>query len=672
MRIVDLLSKNSICLTAAPEDKQAAIDLLVDLMATNGNLIDKAAYKQAVLNREAEGTTGIGEGIAIPHAKTPAVSRPALAAMVVPAGVDYQSLDGEPAKLFFLIAAPDSKENVHLEVLGRLSTLLMDEQFFADLTAARSVEDFLAIVDRAERARFPEQAISESATKAQESQTDKIRVLCVTACPTGIAHTYMAAEALELKAKELGIRIKVETNGSGGVKNKLTSAEIADCDCIVVAADKKVDTARFDGKPVIFTKVADGIHKPKELLQHALDGTVPVFRSTEKTEQASASEKESVWRVIYKHLMNGVSHMLPFVIGGGILIALAFLIDGLAGMPQDGNFGTHTGAAKFFKTIGGYAFNFMLPVLAGYIAYSIADRPGLAVGFVGGIMATMADANFAVMFNLIDTSSFAAPGFLGAMVAGFVGGYFTLALKKLTSRLPMSMEGLRPTLIYPLIGILGIAAIMWVLNVPFGYISYGIQKGLLAMAQNTSLNILTGILVAGMMAIDMGGPINKAAYITGIATIEINPMIMASVMIGGMVPPIAIALATTFFPKKFTRKERGDGKVNYVMGLCFITEGAIPYAASDPLRVIPACVAGSAVAGGISAAFKCTLLAPHGGVCVIPVVGNPGFYLLALVVGSLVGMLLLGVLRKTVDPSEFPQGERGAALKKLFAKFKKA
>ncbi len=672
MKIVDLLTERSIMLNASPTSKQAAIDLLVELMATHGNLSDKEAYKAAVLKREAEGTTGIGEGIAIPHAKTSAVKSAALAAMVVPEGVDYQSLDGEPAKLLFLIAAPNTEDNVHLEVLGRLSALLMDENFYNGLLNASSVADFLAKIDAAEKERFPEEAVSAPEAKAKETDKGKIQVLAVTACPTGIAHTYMAAEALEQKARELGISIKVETNGSGGVKNKLTSAEIADCECIIVAADKNVETARFDGKKVIFTKVAEGIHKPKELLTRALEGDVPVFHSKEKVSESESSGKESVWRVIYKHLMNGVSHMLPFVIGGGILIALAFLIDGLAGMPQDGNFGMHTNAAKFFKTIGGYAFNLMLPVLAGYIAYSIADRPGLAVGFVGGTMATMADANFAVMFNLIDGSNFAAPGFLGALVAGFLGGYMTLGLKKLTSRMPMSMEGLRPTLIYPLIGILGIGVSMWVLNVPFGYISYGIQKGLLALAENTSLNILTGVLVAGMMAIDMGGPINKAAYITGIATIEINPMIMAAVMIGGMVPPLAIALATTFFPHKFTKKERNDGKVNYVMGLCFITEGAIPYAASDPFRVIPACVAGSAVAGGLSAAFKCTLLAPHGGVCVIPVVGNPGFYILALVAGAIVGMLLLGVMRKKVDPSEWPEKSGENKFKKFFAKFKKA
>lgn len=672
MKIVDLLTERSIMLNASPVSKQAAIDLLVELMATHGNLSDKETYKAAVLKREAEGTTGIGEGIAIPHAKTSAVKSAALAAMVVPEGVDYESLDGEPAKLLFLIAAPNTEDNVHLEVLGRLSALLMDENFYNGLLNASSVADFLAKIDAAEKERFPEEVVSAPEVKKEGTENGKIQVLAVTACPTGIAHTYMAAEALEQKARELGISIKVETNGSGGVKNKLTSAEIADCECIIVAADKNVETARFDGKKVIFTKVAEGIHKPKELLTRALEGEVPVFHSKEKVSESEASGKESVWRVIYKHLMNGVSHMLPFVIGGGILIALAFLIDGLAGMPQDSNFGLHTNAAKFFKTIGGYAFNLMLPVLAGYIAYSIADRPGLAVGFVGGTMATMADANFAVMFNLIDGSNFAAPGFLGALVAGFLGGYMTLGIKKLTSRMPMSMEGLRPTLIYPLIGILGIGVSMWVLNVPFGYISYGIQKGLLALAENTSLNILTGVLVAGMMAIDMGGPINKAAYITGIATIEINPMIMAAVMIGGMVPPLAIALATTFFPHKFTKKERNDGKVNYVMGLCFITEGAIPYAASDPLRVIPACVAGSAVAGGLSAAFKCTLLAPHGGVCVIPVVGNPGFYILALVAGAIVGMLLLGVMRKKTDPSEWPEKSGENKFRKFFAKFKKA
>ena len=665
MRIIDLLTEESINLNAKPKTKTEAIDELVNLMETHNNLTDKAQYRQAVLKRETEGTTGIGEGIAIPHAKTDAVTKPALASMVVKDGVDFESLDGEVAKLFFLIAAPNTEENIHLEVLGRLSTLLMDEAFYQKLLNAKSKKEFLDAIDEAETKRFGNEAEKPAEEKEEEKESEKkkgdksegYRVLCVTACPTGIAHTYMAAEALEQAAKKMGIGIKVETNGSGGVKNELTDEEIANCEGIIVAADKNVETARFDQKKVLFVKVADGIHKPKELIEKVLSDQVAIFNSSEKHKKETKQAKESVWRVIYKHLMSGVSHMLPFVIGGGILIALAFLIDGLAGMPQDADFGTHTNAAKFFKTIGGYAFNFMLPVLSGYIAYSIADRPGLAVGFVGGVMATMAEANFAVMFNIIDGASFAAPGFLGALVAGFLGGYMTLGLKKLTAKMPLSMEGLKPTLIYPLIGILGIGVTMWVLNVPFGYISYGIQKGLLYLASNEALNILTGILVAGMMAVDMGGPINKAAYITGIATIETNPMIMAAVMIGGMVPPLAIALASTFFPKKFTKKERNDGKVNYVMGLCFITEGAIPYAASDPLRVIPACVVGSAFAGGLSAAFKCTLLAPHGGICVIPVVGNAGFYLLALVVGAVVGMLLLGIMRKKVDPSEFPDKE---------------
>ena len=645
MRITDLLSKDAILLNASFSSKQQVIDKLVAVHKAVGNITDVTRYKNGILAREASGTTAIGDGIAIPHAKSDAVKKPGLAAATVPGGVDYEAMDGKPSNIIFMIAAP-LDGNVHLEVLSRLTVLLMDEQFRADLLAAKSAAEFLSVIDRKEKEKFGEEAKSVAPVKSG------YRVLAVTACPTGIAHTYMAAEALEKAGEKMGIAVKAETNGSGGAKNVLTREEIANCDGIIIAADKTVDTARFNGKPVLSVPVSKGISNPEELIQKIVDGKVPVFHSDKADTSVSSGEKESFGRQLYKHLMNGVSHMLPFVVAGGILIAIAFLIDTIMGAPQDGGFGTNTPSAAWFKTIGGYAFNFMIPILGGYIAMSIADRPGLLVGFVGGFMATLG-------------STFAAPGgdipsgFLGALLAGFVGGYVMLGIERLCDRLPKALEGIKPVLIYPILGLGFIAVFMCAVNPIMGWLNSLLYSGLAALGSNPATIIPLCAILGGMMAVDMGGPFNKAAYVFGTAMLtqaaslpagstEANAcyMIMAAVMIGGMVPPIAIALATTFFKRKFTAEERKNGPVNYIMGLSFITEGAIPYAAGDPARVIPSCIVGSAIAGALSGLFGCTLMAPHGGVFVFAVVGNWPMYILALAVGSVAGMLLLGLLKK--------------------------
>ncbi len=631
MRIVDLLNKESIALRAAPKSKMEAIDQLVQLQAAGGKIADLDAYKKGILAREEMGSTAVGEGIAIPHAKSAAVKEPSLAAMTVPGGVDYEALDEEPSNLLFMIAAPNDGD-VHLEVLSRLMTILMDGEFRAKLLAAECANDFLQIIDDMEKQKYPE----EGSVEAKPSCG--YRVLAVTACPTGIAHTYMAAEALEKAGEKLGISIKVETNGSGGAKNILTQAEIDACDGIIVAADKSVEMSRFDGKRVIKTKVSDGIKIPQELIQKIAAKDAPIYHHTGAKAAEDTADGESFGRKLYKHLMNGVSNMLPFTVAGGIFIALAFLIDSMAGAPQDAGFGTHTAVAAFFKTIGGYAFNFMIPVLAGYIGKSIADRPGFLVGMVGGYLATTG-ATFANVGGEVPS------GFLGALLAGFVGGFLMLMIEKLCDKMPKSLNGIKPVLIYPLAGLAIIAVIMCAVNPFMGMINTGLADFLSSMGGKSK--IVLGCILGAMMSVDMGGPFNKAAYVFGSAAIASgNYDIMAAVMIGGMVPPIAIALSTTFFKDRWTEEERKNGAVNYIMGLSFITEGAIPYAASDPLRVIPACMIGAAVAGGLSMTFGCTLMAPHGGIFVFAVVGHWPMYLLSLAVGSLVGMLLLTVFKK--------------------------
>lgn len=635
MRIVDLLSKESILLNGKPTTKNEAIDMLVDLQVKSGNIADKGAYKKGILEREAKGSTAVGEGIAIPHAKSTAVKAPSLAAMTVPDGVDYEALDEEPSNLLFMIAAPNNGD-VHLEVLSRLMTILMDEDFREKLLNAKSKEEFIKIIDDMEKEKYPE----ESAAVSEKSDS-VIRVLCVTACPTGIAHTYMAAEALEKAGKKLGITVKAETNGSGGAKNILTKKEIEECDGIIVAADKTVEMGRFDGKKVIKTKVSDGIKIPEELIKKIVNGDAPVYHhSGAKTEEAS-SDGESFGRKMYKHLMNGVSNMLPFTVAGGIFIAIAFLIDTITGAPQDGGFGSYNAVAAFFKSIGGNAFNFMVPVLAGYIGKSIADRPGFLVGLVGGSLAA-AGSTFANVAGDIPS------GFLGALFAGFVGGYLMLCIEKLCEGMPKALNGIKPVLIYPLAGLGMIAVIMCAVNPIMGMLNNGLADLLNSMGGSSK--VLLGCVLGGMMAIDMGGPFNKAAYVFGTMAIASGSYdIMAAVMIGGMVPPIAIALATTFFKNKFTEEERKSGPVNYIMGLSFITEGAIPYAAADPVRVIPSCMIGAATAGGLSMLFDCTLMAPHGGIFVFAVVGNWPMYIVALLAGSAVGMLLLGLLKKKAN-----------------------
>ena len=632
MRISDLLDRESIELNGSPKSKNEALDQMVELMAKSGKLCDKEAYRRHVYAREEESTTGVGAGIAIPHGKCDGVLKPGLAAMVVKEGVDFDAMDGEPVSLLFLIAAPNTEDNVHLDVLSKLSVLLMNEEFTEALRNAKTVEEFVGIIDKADE---KEKSIDERL----ESQTQgNIKLVAVTSCPTGIAHTYMAAEGLEKAAKAAGAQIKIETRGSGGAKNVLTEAEIAEADCVIIAADAKVPMGRFHGKKLISVPVSDGINKADQLIARAVSGNASMYQASEDSKEHEVSRKsQGVGHQIYTQLMNGVSHMLPFVVGGGILIAIAFLIDGFAvdlnslSEAERGNFGTITPIAAMFKSIGGVAFGFMLPVLAGYIAMAIGDRPALALGFVGGMIAANGKS-----------------GFLGALVAGFLAGYVILLLKKLCQKMPEALEKIAPVLIYPLFGIFIIGvAMVYVVEPIMGAINTGLNSGLASMGGASK--IVLGLVLGGMMAVDMGGPFNKAAYVFGTASIAAgNYDIMAAVMIGGMVPPCAIALATILFKNKFTKEERESGPVNFIMGLAFITEGAIPYAAADPLRVLPSCIAGSAVAGALSMAFGCTLMAPHGGIFVFPVVGHALMYVIALLAGIAVSTVLLGVLKKKI------------------------
>ena len=709
MRITELLKKDSVSLGVKVDSKDAAINYLVDLHARVGNITDKAVFKEGIVKREEGGSTAIGEGIAIPHAKNKAVTKAGLAAMTVPEGVDYDSLDGQPTNLIFMIAAPEGGSDVHLEVLSRLSMLLIDEDFRKELLASKNVDEFLKVCDKYEAAKFPEefakdeQRADDKATDGQKadaagsegtgkqkadaagSKAPAYKVLAVTACPTGIAHTYMAAEALEKEGKKLGIPVKAETNGSGGAKNILTDEEIASCDGIIVAADKNVETARFDGKPVLFVKVADGIHKPAELIQKIESGEVPVHHEKGAAKTYSKADG-SIGSRIYKHLMNGVSHMLPFVIGGGILTALAFLIETLCGYGATGgsSFGSCTPLSAFFKYAGGLAMGIMVPVLAGFIAESIADRPGLAVGFLGGLLAssgnaaiagyTWANDGLSGFQNFIAKFGFTGPaggntvsGFLGGIVAGFLAGYIVLLLRKLCDRLPQSLEGIKPTLIYPVVGMFVTAVLMiFIFNPLIGVVNTGLSNMLSALAEKNLLIVL-GLILGGMMAVDMGGPINKAAYVYGTMVLGTagellaagasltDPAVqacyisMAAVMVGGMVPPLGIALACIFFPKKFTKAERNSTVSNIVMGCGFITEGAIPFAAADPGHVIPCTFIGAAVAGALSAAFRCTLMAPHGGLFVFATVGHPLMYIVSWLVGSAVTCILLGLIKKPVQ-----------------------
>ena len=631
MRITELLQDATIDLGVKVNSKEEAIDHLVDLMVKGGNITDREEFKKGILAREANGTTGIGGGIAIPHSKNKAVTKAGLASMTVPDGVDYEAMDGEPSDVFFMIAAPAEGSDVHLEALSRLSVILMDPVFKDSLLKATSKEEYLALIDKKETEKFPEEAAEEEKAAVQEEKADDgtIRVLAVTACPTGIAHTFMAAESLENKAKEMGITLKVETNGSG--------------------ADKNVEMARFDGKQVLQTKVADGINKPEELIQTILDKKAPTYHHSGAAAEEDSAEGESVGRQIYKHLMNGVSHMLPFVIGGGILIALAFLVDNQAINPA--NFGKNTPLAALLKTIGEQAFGFMLPILAGFIAMSIADRPGLAVGFVGGALANGGYTFANIM--AYDSSKAISSGFIGALFAGFVGGYIVVLLRKLFDKLPSALEGLKPILLFPVCGILVMGVVMIAVNPVVGAINTGLNNFLSSMSGTSS--ILLGAVLGGMMSIDMGGPFNKAAYVFGTAQLTVanagpeQYAIMAAVMAGGMVPPLAIALCTTFFKNRFTENERKSGVVNYIMGLSFITEGAIPFAAGDPIHILPPCIVGSAVAGALSMAFKCGLPAPHGGIFVIGVITNPVQYLIAVAVGAVIGMVVMSFTKKPLN-----------------------
>ena len=634
MRITDLLDKRSISLTAAPKSKEEALNEAIALMAESGKINDTEGYRKQVFAREEESTTGVGEGIAIPHGKCAAVNRPGLAAMVIKDGVDFESLDGEPVTLLFLIAAPDTKDNVHLDVLSKLSMMLMDEEFTKNLRNASTAEEFLEIIDKADEEK---KSVDERLSDINKADDSQVKILAVTSCPTGIAHTYMAAEGLEKAAKAKNCYIKVETRGSGGAKNVLTDKDIEEADFIIIAADAKVPMERFDGKKLIERQVSDGINKADELIDLAIKGEAPVYKSGVRSdgEVEKTTTKKGIGHKIYTQLMNGVSHMLPFVVGGGILIAISFLVDGFAvdinslSAAERSSFGSITDAARLFNEIGNVAFKFMLPVLAGFIAMAIGDRPALAVGFVGGMMAANGTS-----------------GFLGALVAGFAAGYIVLLLVKLCSKLPDALEKIAPVLIYPVVGILVMGLLMkFAVEPVMGYINTAMNNGLKSMGSGS--RIVLGLVLGGMMAIDMGGPFNKAAYVFGTASIaSANYDIMAAVMIGGMVPPCAIALATIFFKNKFSKQERQSGPTNLIMGLAFITEGAIPYAAADPFRVIPACVVGSGVAGALSMAFKCTLMAPHGGIFVVPVMGNKFMYLLALVIGTAVSTVLLGILKK--------------------------
>lgn len=682
MRITDLLDKKSIQLNGSASGKEDVLNQMVALMSKGGKLNDVEKYRKGVFAREEESTTGIGEGIAIPHCKSDAVKKPGLAAMLVPDGVDYDSLDGEPANLIFLIAAPDTEDNVHLDVLSKLSVLLMDGDFTSKLRAAKSVDEFIRVIDDAERAQE-----TDDKAPAEETKGDKF-ILAVTGCPTGIAHTYMAAEALQKKAEELGYRIKVETRGSGGAKNVLTAEEIEQADGIIIAADTKVPMERFRGKRIVITKVADGINKSEKLIRDALSGTAPIYEGTGEKEEKKSEGKESFGHSIYTHLMNGVSHMLPFVIGGGILTAIAFLIDTLAGYGSSGggNFGSCIPLSALFKYIGGLAMNMMVPVLAGYIAYSIADRPGLAVGFTGGLLAANGNAiieNMPFAGNIDSLGGFSkfltnfafasesggntVSGFLGGIVAGFLAGYIVLLLKKLCDKLPDALDGIKPTLIYPLVGIFLVGILMcMIFNPLIGLINTGLSNMLTGIADAGMITVL-GLILGAMMAIDMGGPINKAAYVFGTGMLATATQLMnsgaqasdpavqacfiamASIMVGGMVPPIGIAAACYLFPKKFTKTERGSAVSNIVMGCSFITEGAIPFAASDPIHVIPCTMVGAGVAGFLSALFGCTLMAPHGGIFVFATVGQPFLYILAWLIGSAVTAVMLGLIKKNAE-----------------------
>ena len=635
MKITDLLNKNAIQLNGTFKNKEEVIDKLIELMTTNGNITDKEKYKKVVLKREEEGTTGIGDGIAIPHGKTDAVTKPGLSAIIVPNGVEFHSLDGKPAKILFLIAAPDTKDNIHLDVLSRLSTLLMDTEFRETLLSSKTPEEFLMCIDRAESVKLSE----------NKDSNNSYEILAITACPTGIAHTYMAAEALEKMGEKLGHKVKVETHGSSGVKNKFTREEIDNAKAVIIAADTKVDLSRFDGKKLIKARVADGINKPQELIENVLSNNTPIYHSDTKQESDS-QEKEGIGRSIYKHLMNGVTHMLPFVVGGGIIIAISFLLDDYSINPS--NFGMNTPIAAFFKTIGGAAFNVMLYILAGYIAMSIADRPGLAVGFVGGILAVQG-TTFA---SLTDSSvALVSSGFLGALIAGFVGGYIVVFLKKICSYLPDSIEGIKTILLYPVFGILLIGLFMLLINPYVAGINTAINNYLSSMG--TANKVLLGAILGGMMAVDLGGPINKAAYTFGTGMLASGQYeIMAAVMAGGMVPPLAIAVLATIFPKKIEKKDKQAAYVNYIMGLSFISEGAIPFASSDPLRTIPAFVIGSAVTGALSMVFNCSLMAPHGGIFVIATIGNPLMYLLAILIGTIISALIMAKLKKNLPEYE--------------------
>lgn len=656
MKITDLLSEKTISINSSASSKADIIHQAVALIAASGAIKDVETYEKGVFAREEESTTGIGEGIAIPHCKSSVVERPALAAMVIPEGVDYDALDGEKVNLLFLIAAPNSEDNVHLDVLARLSEMLMDDSFKNALLAAKTKEEFLMVIDEAEGEKLEESEVVDGWP----------RVLAVTACPTGIAHTYMAEQSLKDKGKEMGISIKVETNGSGGAKNVLTDEEIEHAEGIVIAADVNVETDRFAGKRVVFAAVAEGIHHPDKLINQALDPATPIYKEGQAATRSGSGQKQSIARTIYKHLMSGVSHMLPFVIGGGILIAISFLIDTIAGNAIAGNssFGSTNAVAAWFNTVGNFAFQFMLWILAGYIAYSIAGRPGLAVGMAGGAMATSTTFNIQKAIEGDSYALTASAGFIGAMIAGFIAGYLVKLLEKAFNWLPKALDSLKPTLIYPILGIGLMGLIMWLLNTPFIYINIGFTNALTWLYEN-GLILLLCALVAGMMAIDMGGPINKAAYVFGTgmlasaaaadATPELQQaayMIMAAVMIGGMVPPLGIALSCTLFPQKYSKADRRQGLVNYVMGAGFITEGAIPFAAADPWRVILSSVCGSAVAGVLSGLFGCTLMAPHGGIFVVAVIGNWYWYLLALLIGTVVTGFMLGLLKKDVDNPE--------------------
>ncbi len=652
MRISSLLKPESIKIGGAAQDKDDAIAKLVDLMAAGGNVTDKDGYNEAVHAREAQGTTALGEGIAIPHAKTASVSAPGLAAMTLPEGVDYDAPDGKATDLMFLIAAPETGANTHLEVLSRLSMLLMDPAFCADLRAAKTPADFVAVIDAAEDAKL---AADDAKAAAKASEDAKgYDLVAITACPTGIAHTYMAAEALEAKAKEMGLRIKVETQGSAGAKNVISAEDVAGAKGVIIAADKNIELSRFDGKPLYSCSVSRGINEPEALINEVMNGNAPVHHNAGgAAAPAESSSNESTWHKIYKHLMNGVSHMLPFVIGGGILTAIAFLVD----QPGLGtsSYGSSIPAAALFKTIGSEAFGMMLPILAGYIAASIADRPGLAPGFVGGLFAK-AGYDFAYLGTL-DSSNLISGGFIAALFAGFAAGYITLAIERACDKLPSSLEGIKPMLIYPVLATLVIGIVMFALNPLFAAINTGLNGFLKGLG--TSNIVVLGLVLGGMMSVDFGGPFNKAAYVFGTAALDpssglgtTGQVIMASVMVGGMVPPLVIALSTTFFKNRWTKQDRNAGLVNYIMGLSFISEGAIPFAAADPGHVIPSCIIGSAIAGGISAAFGCASPAPHGGAWVTAVITNPVMWLVACVVGSVVGCLILSFWKKPLPASE--------------------